>query len=123
MVIGAPYAVTKDLMDHFHVSIVCHGKTPISNDVDSSDPYAVPKIMSKFEILDSGTIWFDASRVCHILKLAPFRFAGSEMTTEQIVDRIIRHRLEYENRNKRKEKKELEAYEAFQKAKEAEKAG
>lgn len=50
-------------------------------------------------------------------------FTGSDMTTEQIVDRIIRHRLEYENRNKRKEKKELEAYEAFQKAKEAEKAG
>lgn len=50
-------------------------------------------------------------------------FTGSDMTTEQIVDRIIHHRLEYENRNKRKEKKELEAYEAFQKAKEAEKAG
>ncbi|XP_037024592.1 ethanolamine-phosphate cytidylyltransferase isoform X2 [Bradysia coprophila] len=101
VVIGAPYSVTKDLMDHFKVSIVCHGKTPISNDVDSSDPYAIPKIMGKFEILDSG----------------------SDMTTEQIVERIIRHRLEYENRNKRKEKKELEAYEAFQKAKEAEKAG
>lgn len=54
VVIGAPYSVTKDLMDHFKVNIVCHGKTPISNDVDSSDPYAVPKVMGKFEILDSG---------------------------------------------------------------------
>lgn len=54
VVIGAPYAVTKDLMDHFKVNIVCHGKTPISNDIDSSDPYAVPKVMGKFEILDSG---------------------------------------------------------------------
>lgn len=55
VVIGAPYSVTKDLMDHFKVNIVCHGKTPISNDVDSSDPYAVPKVMGKFEILDSGS--------------------------------------------------------------------
>lgn len=56
-------------------------------------------------------------------KLCFLFIVGSTMTTEQIVDRIIRHRLEYENRNKRKEKKEMEAYEAFQKAKEAEKAG
>lgn len=54
VVIGAPYSVTNDLMDHFKVSIVCHGKTPISDDLDSSDPYAIPKMMGKFEILDSG---------------------------------------------------------------------
>lgn len=45
------------------------------------------------------------------------------MTTEKIVDRIIRHRLDYEERNLKKEKKELDAYEAFQKSKDAEKAG
>lgn len=45
------------------------------------------------------------------------------MTTEKIVERIIRHRLEYEHRNLKKEKKESEAYEAYQKSKEAEKAG
>lgn len=38
------------------------------------------------------------------------------MTTEKIVDRIIRHRLDYEHRNSAKQKKELEAYEAFQKS-------
>ncbi len=65
VVIGAPYAVTKNLMDHFKVSfsnergfiehficigtfscqidVVCHGETPVSEDEDGSDPYMVPK--------------------------------------------------------------------------------
>ena len=42
VVIGAPYAVNKELMDHFKVDLVLHGNTPISNDVDGSDPYAYP---------------------------------------------------------------------------------
>lgn len=45
------------------------------------------------------------------------------MTTEKIVDRIIKHRIEFEQRNLKKEKKEIEAYEALTKAKQNEKAG
>lgn len=45
------------------------------------------------------------------------------MTTEKIVDRIIKHRIEFEQRNMKKEKKELEVYEALAKAKQTEKAG
>lgn len=45
------------------------------------------------------------------------------MTTEKIVERIIRHRHEYQLRNSIKQKKELDAYEAFQKLKDVEKAG
>jgi ethanolamine-phosphate cytidylyltransferase len=45
------------------------------------------------------------------------------MTTEKIVERIIRHRLEFEQRNLKKEKKEVEAYDAFQKSKVAQKCG
>lgn len=45
------------------------------------------------------------------------------MTTEKIVDRIIKHRIEFEQRNIKKEKKELEAYEALIKAKQNQKAG
>jgi len=45
------------------------------------------------------------------------------MTTEKIVERIIRHRLEYEHRNMAKEKKEIEAFEAIQKEKIAQKSG
>ena len=32
VVIGAPYAVTADLMDHFRVDLVCHGDTPVADD-------------------------------------------------------------------------------------------
>ena len=38
VVIGAPYAVTRDLMEHFNVSIVCHGQTRIMPCEDGSDP-------------------------------------------------------------------------------------
>ncbi|XP_059618951.1 ethanolamine-phosphate cytidylyltransferase isoform X2 [Phlebotomus argentipes] len=101
VVIGAPYAVTKDLMEHFNVSVVCHGQTPIALGEGQLDPYAVPKMMGKFFLLDSGNL----------------------MTTEKIVERIIKHRLEYEQRNNKKEKKELEAYEASQKLKMTQKSG
>lgn len=36
------------------------------------------------------------------------------MTTEDIVQRIIRHRLEFEDRNTRKEQKEVAALKAVQ---------
>lgn len=70
VVIGAPYAVTRDLMEHFKVDLVCHGQTPIQPDVDGSDPYAEPKKQGKFKLLNSE----------------------NTMTTEKIVDRIIHHR-------------------------------
>lgn len=86
VVIGAPYVVTQDLMDHFKVDIVIHGMTPVMEDENGEDPFALPKKLGKFLVVDSK----------------------SDMTTEKIVERIIRNRLEYEARNKRKEKKELE---------------
>lgn len=95
MVIGAPYSVSKELMEHFNVDIVCHGQTTIKPDIGQVDPYAVPKTMGKFVLVDSG----------------------SNITTEQIVERIIRNRLEYEKRNNKKEKKEMEIFDAMQKTK------
>ncbi|XP_015111311.1 ethanolamine-phosphate cytidylyltransferase isoform X1 [Diachasma alloeum] len=89
VVIGAPYEVTKELMEHFNVSIVCHGQTPIPTCEDGADPYAEPKRQNKFKILDSG----------------------NDITTEKIVERIILHRLGFEDRNLKKEKKELAVYE------------
>jgi len=41
VVIGAPYAVSAEMMEHFRVDIVCHGQTYIHPDVDGGDPYAV----------------------------------------------------------------------------------
>ncbi|XP_072947401.1 ethanolamine-phosphate cytidylyltransferase isoform X2 [Epargyreus clarus] len=93
VVIGAPYSVTADLMDHFRVGVVCHGLTPIANDADGSDPYTVPKQRGCFKTLNSG----------------------NTMTTEDIVNRIIRHRLEFEVRNTRKEQKEIAVMKVLQK--------
>lgn len=91
VVIGAPYSVTKDLMEHFRVHVVCHGKTPIMQDVDGSDPYAEPKRIGKFKILDSK----------------------NKLTTHDLVQRIIRNRLQYEMRNYEKERKEMAVYDAW----------
>ncbi|XP_076458766.1 ethanolamine-phosphate cytidylyltransferase-like isoform X1 [Babylonia areolata] len=89
VVIGAPYEVTPELMDHFKVDLVCHGNTPIMPCEDGSDPYAEPKKRGKFKVLDSG----------------------NPLTTDMIIQRIIKHRLEFEARNKRKEEKELKIME------------
>lgn len=70
VVIGAPYEVTKDLMEHFNVSIVCHGQTPIMPCEGGTDPYIEPKRQNKFKLLNSK----------------------NDMTTEKIIERIILHR-------------------------------
>lgn len=70
VVIGAPLPVTKELMDHFKVDVVCHGQTAIHLTEDYCDPYAEPKRQGKFKLLDSQ----------------------NSMTTEKIVERIILHR-------------------------------
>ena len=92
VVIGAPYSVTKEMMDHFKVDLVCHGGTHVADDVDSSDPYAEPKRRNKFKLIDSG----------------------NSMTTEQLVQRIISNRLSFEERNKKKEQKEADIWSAMQ---------
>lgn len=85
VVIGAPYTVTRDLMEHFKVNLVIHGMTKVMFDEDGRDPFEYPKKVGKFLLVDS----------CN------------DMTTEKIVERIIRNRLEYEARNKKKEIKEI----------------
>lgn len=92
VVIGAPYSVTSDLLDHFKVDLVCHGKTEVLPDKDGSDPYAEPKSRGVFQTVDSG----------------------NNLTTDDIVQRIIKNRLEYEARNQKKEAKELAVLEAQQ---------
>jgi len=85
VIIGAPYTVTKELISQFKVDVVVHGKTRITDDVDGTDPYRYAKQLGIFKELDSE----------------------SSLTTADIVQRIIRHKLEYEARNKKKETKEL----------------
>lgn len=94
VVIGAPYDVTPDLMEHFNVDVVCHGMTPIMPCVDDTDPYKEPKSKTKFMAIDSK----------------------NQLTTDMIIERIIKHRLEYEARNKKKEEKERKILEHLKSA-------
>ncbi|XP_065663577.1 ethanolamine-phosphate cytidylyltransferase isoform X2 [Hydra vulgaris] len=96
VIIGAPYKVTEELITQFKVDVVVHGSTLIMNDADGSDPYAYPKQIGIFQTVDSG----------------------NPLTTSDIVQRIIAHKLEYELRNQNKEKKELAVLERIQKQKE-----
>ena len=54
VVIGAPYTVTAELMDHFKVDVVCHGKTKIAVDVDGGDPYLVGADSSSHPMLSQA---------------------------------------------------------------------
>lgn len=71
--IGAPYSVTMELMNHFKVSLVIHGQTPYEDDIDERDPYEVPKELGKFEQIDSG----------------------NPLSTQDIITRIIDNRYVY----------------------------
>lgn len=73
VVIGAPYSVTEELMSHFNVDVVCHGQTPISNDGDGSDAYAVPKMMDKFILLNSGE--FSSFFFCFLLEFYEYEYS------------------------------------------------
>jgi len=92
VVIGAPYSVTAEMMEHFGVSLVVHGTTPVQPDADGSDPYREPKERGRFATVDSG----------------------NSMTTEDLVRRIIKNRLTYEERNRKKEAKEVRIWNDLQ---------
>ena len=48
MVIGAPYCVTKEIMDHLKVDLVVHGETEVAKDVDGTDPYQVYLLIAHY---------------------------------------------------------------------------
>lgn len=82
VVIDAPRIITTDLMEQFNVSMVCQGRF-----TDSSlkfDPHEVPKKMGKFREIDSG----------------------SDLTTEKVIERILKNDKEYRATNKSKEESE-----------------
>lgn len=84
VVIDAPFSITEELLDHFKIDIVCHGKTSIELDEDGRDPYEVAKNMGKFREVDSG----------------------NQLTTQMVVERIVSKRNEFITRNINKEAKE-----------------
>lgn len=85
VVIGAPYKVTKELLEHFNVDVVVRGKTTYSICDDLSDPYQIPKEMGIYHEVDSE----------------------NDMSTQKIVARIIANRIKFRERNQKKEAKEI----------------
>jgi ethanolamine-phosphate cytidylyltransferase len=72
VIIGAPYAVTKDLIDRFRIDLVAQGaRGDHMPDENELDPYELPKDMGIFRIVDSK----------------------NDMTTGAIIERIIAHRF------------------------------
>lgn len=84
VVIEAPHSVTKDLIDHFKIDLVCHGKTEIELDEFGQDPFKVAKELGKFEVIDSGNM----------------------MTTGKVIERIVSKQCDYVQRNLDKHSKE-----------------
>ncbi|KAL0346871.1 UNVERIFIED_CONTAM: Ethanolamine-phosphate cytidylyltransferase [Sesamum calycinum] len=90
VIIGAPWEVTKDMITTFNLSLVVHGtiaeKNPLSD--GKSDPYAVPKSMGIFQMLESP----------------------KDITTTSIARRIIANHEIYLKRNAKKEASEKKYY-------------
>jgi len=92
VVIGAPYIVDQQAMDHFNVDVVCHGMTHVPLcPRTGQDPFEYPKTLGKFVCVDSG----------------------NDFTAPDLVQKIILNRLQYEQRNKKKEAKEVAAIAAM----------
>ncbi|KAG6741044.1 hypothetical protein POTOM_056528 [Populus tomentosa] len=55
VIIGAPWEVTKDMVTTFNITLVVHGTVAENNSLlaGEPDPYAVPKSMRIFQMLDS----------------------------------------------------------------------
>jgi len=95
VVIGAPYTITAELLDHLNVHKVVQGSNTgtdvILDPVSGEDPFE--------EAVNRGLFaWVDS---------------GSKLTTKTVVDRIVANRRLYEERNKKKEEKELAIFEAL----------
>lgn len=84
VVMDVPYEITEELIDHFKIDIVCHGKTYIDLDENGRDPYGVVKELKKYVEVDSG----------------------NKLTTQMVVERIVNKRDDFIKRNFDKEAKE-----------------
>lgn len=84
IIIGAPWAPTAELIkgaSGYAIDAVCHGKTNIITSDEQNDPYAVAKEMGIYEEIDSGF---------------------PDISSNDLIDRIMMRREEYEKRNEKK---------------------
>eukprot|EP01104_Vermistella_antarctica_P017997 TRINITY_DN6537_c0_g1_i1.p1 TRINITY_DN6537_c0_g1~~TRINITY_DN6537_c0_g1_i1.p1 ORF type:complete len:426 (-),score=106.93 TRINITY_DN6537_c0_g1_i1:157-1401(-) len=84
VIIGAPYTVTKEILESMDIKLVVHGSDAVASSADG-DPYKIPKERGIYETIKSP----------------------SNLTTTMIVERILKNRSDFEKRNARKQKKEL----------------
>ncbi|KAI6200579.1 CTP:phosphoethanolamine cytidylyltransferase [Aphelenchoides besseyi] len=95
VIIGAPIALTEEMVDRFGISIVANGVSSGHADPEcdhEEERFSVAKRLGLYRQVDSE----------------------SEMTTEKVIDRILENRRIYESRNSKKERKELAAFKALQ---------
>ncbi|CAJ0582963.1 unnamed protein product, partial [Mesorhabditis spiculigera] len=93
VVIGAPYTLTEEMIDRFNISVVAQGCEVPHHEHDCPDAFGAAKLRGIYKEVHSG----------------------SNLTTDLIIERIIRNRMLYETRNRKKAKKEAAALEALQK--------
>ncbi len=95
VVIGAPYSITKSMILNGprHIDLVIHGKTVPFPDVEGADPYAAAKELGIYFEVDTQL---------------------PDMTSDKIIARILQHRKQYEERNRKKEAKEAQQFELKQ---------
>ncbi|VFQ71103.1 unnamed protein product [Cuscuta campestris] len=91
VIIGAPREVSKDMITTFNISLVVHGTVAEDNDFqkEEGNPYAIPKSMGIFEILESPL----------------------DITTSTIIKRIVSNHEAYQKRNEKKAESEKKYYE------------
>ncbi|XVE98866.1 hypothetical protein REPUB_Repub03eG0145700 [Reevesia pubescens] len=90
VIIGAPWEVTKDMITTFNISLVVHGTVAESNSLlpGETDPYAVPKSMGIFRLLESP----------------------KSITTSSVAQRIVANHEAYTRRNAKKAQSEKKYY-------------
>eukprot|EP00003_Mantamonas_plastica_P012056 TRINITY_DN2202_c1_g1_i1.p1 TRINITY_DN2202_c1_g1~~TRINITY_DN2202_c1_g1_i1.p1 ORF type:complete len:302 (-),score=106.06 TRINITY_DN2202_c1_g1_i1:193-1098(-) len=86
VVVGAPYKVTKDIIESNNISVVVHGSlSPLTYGDD--DPYEIPKQMGIYKEVESEFTY---------------------LTARTLLDRIKQNYETYDSRNKKKQKKEID---------------
>eukprot|EP00123_Amoebidium_parasiticum_P005577 comp16739_c0_seq1/m.15047 comp16739_c0_seq1/g.15047 ORF comp16739_c0_seq1/g.15047 comp16739_c0_seq1/m.15047 type:complete len:393 (-) comp16739_c0_seq1:586-1764(-) len=91
IVIGCPLKVTAELLDHFKVDVVVKGVGPAPKCEDGSDPFELAYQRGIVKEINSN----------------------NTLSADKIVERIIKNRLRFEARNKKKVEKELRIIEAL----------
>eukprot|EP00026_Physarum_polycephalum_P009916 Phypoly_transcript_10054.p1 GENE.Phypoly_transcript_10054~~Phypoly_transcript_10054.p1 ORF type:complete len:365 (+),score=65.80 Phypoly_transcript_10054:224-1318(+) len=92
VVIGAPFSVTKEMIDQLKINVVVHGDDQVPLGPSGEDPYAIPKSLGIYKEVK----------------------ATPGLTTSDLIRRIVDNRLKYEKRNKSKQEKEVKYIEEHQ---------